>query len=333
MEFQKLNTPSSTTNSLLTLEAEFFTKLKTSGKSINTIKNYRTDIECFNKFLSEKQHSLDVNDFNFQKVSEYGEYLQNKYDSDNSRRRRVQALRIFFDFLVEKNIYSENPVRKLPSSPKFLDIPRPTTLPEVQKLWSHLCREVSTNVQLMPKLVALRNQMIFTLIYTGGLKVSDLSGLKFSHIDVTGEKPRVLVTTTKRDPYTVELHPVFHTVFRNYSQMLIEGKKYCKLEFDELLFNANPFKILRGGLSPRGIELIFEDFRKRLSIVVTPKSLRQAAIFNWLGKGLNDGVIKEWLGVAPSYSLKLYKSHSKDHIYSEEFLMAMLRENTSPTFH
>lgn len=318
-ENQSLSTENFHQSSLAALQGEFFRDLRESGKSTNTLKNYKTDIECFNKFLIEAKASKHLNEFNFTQVKAYGQFLQDRYQSDNSRRRRLQALRLFFDFLVKKSLFNENPIRKLPSSPKFLDIPRPTPLMDVEKLWNFLCEETKDD-NLMKKLMAQRNQVIFLLVYTGALKVSDISGLKLGSIDNNQISPRVMVIPTKRDPYTVPLHGLFYIVYNEYMQTLELGKSYSKVEFDHVLFNANPFKILKGGLSPRGLELIFEEFRNKLNIQVTPKSLRQAGIFNWLTQGHNDSLIKDWMGVAPSYSLKLYKTHLPNNIFNDSFL-------------
>ena len=63
-----------------------------------------------------------------------------------------------------------------------------------------------------------------------------------------------------------------------------------------------------------------EDYRRKLSIEITPKSLRQSAILNWLNRGHNDSTVKEWMGVAPSYSLKNYRDVKDQHFYSDEAL-------------
>lgn len=300
------------------LQAEFFESLRVNGKSANTLKNYKTDLECFNKYLMETQGHLNLIDFNFVKVSEYGTFLDQKYSSDNSRRRRVQALRIFFDFMVGKGLYSENPVRKLPTSPKFLDIPRPTPLEDIKTLWAHLV-DPSKGKTKLQSLIAKRNQVIVLLVYGGGLKVSDLAKLKMEHI-YEGEDPRVLVTPNKRDPYTVPLPEVFNGVFSSYKALLEEVKSESNINFDEVLFNANPYRILSGGLSPRGLEIIFEELRNKLKITLTPKSLRQACIFKWLHQDKKHSLIKEWMGVTPSYSLKLYKSHLENNYFVDGFL-------------
>ena len=313
-------------HNLTPLQKEFIQQLRDQGKSGNTIKNYRTDIQCFNYYLERKYFNLELRDFNWPRAQEYGKYIAQKYRSDNSRRRRIQALRIFFDFLVNKKVYQENPIRKLSPSPKFLDIPRPTPFPDVQKLWNHLIQWGDKNGR-MEQLTGVRNQVLFMLIYTSGLKVSDVARLQTRHIDNTPEQPRVMVTSLKRDPYSVPIHPMFNHVFHRYQMLLSRGKDDSGINFTNLFFSGNPFKILRGGLSSRGLEGIFEEFRNSLNIQVTPKSLRQAAIFNWLGKNHSDGLIKEWLGVAPSYSLKRYRECLNQHPYNDDFFHYTVKKN------
>jgi hypothetical protein len=80
-----------------------------------------------------------------------------------------------------------------------------------------------------------------------------------------------------------------------------------------LLFNANAYKLISGGISSRGIELLFSDFRTKLKINMTARSLRQACAFRWLTQGKPESLIKEWLNVAPSYSLMPYIEEFNKH--------------------
>tara|TARA_R110000868_G_scaffold163614_13_gene395900 strand:+ start:912 stop:1925 length:1014 start_codon:yes stop_codon:yes gene_type:complete len=306
-------------NELGAWQTLFFKDLKSKGRSTNTLKNYRTDLDCFNSYLREGNHRADLSRFSIGDVQAYGAYLDERYSSDNSRRRRVQALRLFFDFLVANGMFANNPVRKLPTSPKFLDVPRPTPFSEVKTLWEFLLAAEQAPEELN-RLIALRNQVVVLMIYGAGLKVSDLSSLKIQRLSLSSENPRVLIEHPKRDPYTIPLPEIFIQVWERYQKAVAQEKERAGLNFDEVLFAANPHRILAGGLSARGMEVIFEDIRKKLMITLTPKSLRQACIFKWLKQGINDTTIKEWLGVAPSYSLKPYRESLKDHIYGDEFL-------------
>jgi site-specific recombinase XerD len=313
---------STPTPELFALEQEFYSNLRSQGKSQNTLKNYKTDLDCFNYYLNSEYASVEVKNFDQDLVSNYGQYLEKKYTSDNSRRRRVQALRIFFDFLLNKGLVASNPVRKLPTSPKFLDIPRPTPFIDVKTLWTYLVEE-SHSQDKIQELLSKRNQILFLLIFGAGLKVSDLSELTINDITIptnSEEMPRVLIHHPKRDAYTVSLPKVFEKVYADYLVILEEMKLKSQISFDNLLFYANPYRIISGSLSARGIEIIFEDYRNKLIITLTPKSLRQACIFKWIQLEKNTSLIKEWLGLAPSYDFKLYLEHAPQFLYNDDIL-------------
>jgi site-specific recombinase XerD len=295
---------------LLEKQQEFLRLLQNQGKSFNTVKNYKADLQCFNAFLLEKQQHLKIRSFTSVQVQEYSSYLDHKYDSPNSVRRRVQALRLFFDFLLGQNFFPENPLKKMPVSPKVLDNPDPTPYPEVIRTYQLLKRRVAESEGL-PQLVHCRNLVIFHLIYGAGLKVSDMAKLHFSSILKDKKGYRVLVEHPKRDPYSIPLPPVFQRSFEQYSSLYHEKLSLDNLEISELLFNANPYRILSGGLSPRGTELFFEELRRIMKTDITAKSLRQSCIFKWLGQNIAHATIKEWLGVTPSYSFELYLEELK----------------------
>ncbi len=295
---------------LLDKQHEFLKLLEDRGKSFNTVKNYKADLQCFNAFLIERQQHLRLRGFSPVQVQEYSQYLDKKYGSSNSVRRRVQALRLFFDFLLGQKLFPENPLKKMAVSPKVLDNPAPTPFADVVKTYQHLRRRVRDSEGLA-ELVHARNLVIFHLIYGAGLKVSDLAKLAVGGILKDKGNYRVLVEHPKRDPYSVPLPPAFNKDFQFYRTKLQEHAAAGGLELGELLFNANPYKILSGGLSPRGTELIFAELRRELKLELTAKSLRQSCVFKWLNMNVNHATIKEWLGVTPAYSLELYLEELK----------------------
>ena len=286
-------------------ERSFLKHLAHHGRSSNTIKNYRTDLGFFRRYLQESRHTLDLANLRPKHIEYYGDYIQNYYKSDNSRRRRIQSLRLFFDYLVNKKVYPDNIVRSLPTSPKFVDIPRPSQPGEVRQLWEYLLKECETDIALQ-NAIAQRNVVLFLLIYGGGLKVSDLARLERQQIRSSRTSSRVLLVPPKGNPYTVPLPEVFHQAFSEYKSSLRPFLK--ERDFKEILFNANIWTILSGGLGPRGIEILFERWREQLKIdLLTPKSLRQACIMTWLAQEVPSATIKEWLNLAPSYSLGPYR--------------------------
>lgn len=290
---------------LLKEQSSFLTSLENKGKSFNTLKNYKTDLNIFNKYLIAKGRELILDGLTTTEVSEYANFLEKQYSSPNSIRRRIQALRIFFDFLIEHNIYDQNPVKKMPTHPKVVDLPRPAPFHKIIELQKHLQSQMEST-QGHEQLIYVRNIVLLCLIYDCGLKVSEIEKLSLAHILNKKDDYRILIAPDKREPYTIPMNEYSKIYIKKYSQLLSDQKSYQNIEFQNFLFNANPFKILSGGLSARGIEIIFKEFSKKLEINMTAKNIRQACIFKWLSKDIQQSRIKEWMGVQPQYSLKPY---------------------------
>lgn len=299
----------------------FLQNLQTQGKSFNTVKNYKADLNCFNEFLANKQKNLKFKSFTTTQVNEYSQYLQEKYGSPNSIRRRVQALRLFFDYLILKGAFPENPLKKMPVAPKVLDLPRPTPFIQITKFYQYLQKDFKAAETSLSQCVAARNLILFHLIYGTGLKVSDLAKITMSSVLKEKDGFRILVQHPKRDPYSIPLPKLFNGDFKIYKDLYNKQMQIEETQFDELLFNANPYRMISGGLSPRGTELLFEEWRRKYKLEITAKSLRQSCIFKWLNQKVNETTIKEWLGVAPNYTLELYtnllEKKPMDYVFSE----------------
>jgi len=212
-------------------------------------------------------------------------------------------------------------MKKIPVAPKVLDLPKPTPFTQITKFYQKLQEEFKGAKTSLGSCVAARNLIVFHLIYGAGLKVSDVAQLPMSAVLKDKDGYRILVQHPKRDPYSIPLPKLFNKDFKVYKELYQAEMKLESLDFDALLFNANPYRMISGGLSPRGVELLFEEWRRKLKIEMTAKSLRQSCIFKWLNQKINQTTIKEWLGVAPNYTLELYtgliEKKPQDFVFSE----------------
>lgn len=298
----------------------FLKELEHKGKSFNTVKNYRTDLNIFLGFLALKGRSTIISGISAEELKEFNHYLHEKYNSPNSIRRRVQALRIFWDYLIENGLYDKNPIKNLIVEPKVVDLPRPAPYHLIKKVYMDLRQEESKKKSL-EELLSLRNLILIHLIYGAGLKVSDLDGLKQKHISEYKGTFRVTIFSKNKEPQSIPLPESFGPDFKEYQTALEKQKDQDQIDFSDLLFNANPYKILSGRLSPRGIEIIFKEISKEYKKEITAKSLRQSCIFNWLIKGQPEARIKEWMGVQPQYSLspfkKLLTEKREDYLFQD----------------
>lgn len=286
---------------------QYLTTLSEAGKSFNTIKNYRTDLKCFNDYWINKKKTTELKEFQTLEVQEYALYLDKKYDSENSKRRRVQALRLFFDDLVKRRVFPDNPVRKIPVFAKVLEAPSPVPFTIIQKMINDFNEKKETS------LLVRRNLVLIALIYGAGLKVSDISRLKKRHLINTDHLFRVMVSPPKRDPYSIPLNEYWSSVIKDYLEHLKIAQDKSQMHFEDFLFNANAYQILSGGLSARGIELIFNELSTQYKYKMTARDLRQSCIFKWILMQVPNSTIKERMGVKPNYSLKPFTNLIKEN--------------------
>ncbi len=289
---------------LLATQLQFLKELEKNGKSFNTLKNYRADLQVFNKFLTAHKRPLTLRTFTIPQVMEYSAHLEKTYGSPNSIRRRVQALRLYFDFLVMTHHFPDNPIKLVPVAPKVLDKPTPVAFKDLIKLKDTLIAK-RDKAQGLERIMAFRNLVIVALIYETGIKVSDLARLELTDLIADKHGLRVMIRPPKRDPYTIPVSHQLRTLWRDYKNEL-EALWPGPAQIQYALFNANPHRILAGSLSPRGTELLFEEVRKSMKIEITARTLRQAAVFRWMCLKVSESQIRQWLGVAPDYDLSLY---------------------------
>ena len=296
----------------------FISELQKRGKSLNTLKNYRTDLNTFENFLVEKKNPR-LSEISDEVLRDYSRFLDQKYNSPNSVRRRVQALRLFFDWLVEHKKVSENPIKRVLSAKKVVLPPRPPAMKLVKKIYDQLFAQ--THGDDLSALVGKRNLVVFYLIYGAGLKVSEIESLKERNLFIDDECARVMVDfDPDREPKTIPLGGNFQGLVKDYLRSLKSFKDNEGHTFSDLLFYSNPYRILGGKFSARGIEVLFKDLSKELSEVVAARDLRQACIVRWIQHQVPESRIKERMGVRPNYSLTPYKSLAKDlndEVFSE----------------
>jgi len=159
---------------------KFFTYLEIEKNySAHTILNYRIDLEEFAKFLENtKVESVEYSD-----LRRFLAQLKGRNLKPRSLARKLSSLRSFFKFLQRDKVIKTNPA-KLLVTPK-LDKPLP-----------HFMSEEET-VQLIEspkfgKTNSPRDKAIFEILYSTGIRVSELVGLKVEDVDFFGNIIKVL---------------------------------------------------------------------------------------------------------------------------------------------
>jgi integrase/recombinase XerC len=151
--------------------------------SPHTLSAYRLDLEQLAVFVArETGGAARVGDVDHLLLRRYLALL-GKRAKKSSVGRKLAAIRSFFRFLVRHGVVGKNPAELIATPKKenrlpfHLDIDQVTTLIEApQDVDKH----------------ALRDRAILEMLYSCGLRVSELTGLAIGDIDLSGGMVRVL---------------------------------------------------------------------------------------------------------------------------------------------
>ncbi len=152
------------------------------GKSPNTIVAYRRDIKSFLAYLM-KENIDNLNEVNPKCVQKYAANCYKKGLSARTISRGISAVRAWFTYLCKVGVTSTtNPATgiNIPKSPRSL--PRALDVDQM----NFLLRGSGNSIY------SKRDVAMWELLYSSGLRVSELAAVDLEHISLTEKEIRVL---------------------------------------------------------------------------------------------------------------------------------------------
>jgi len=143
------------------------------GLSDNTMLAYRQDMQKFSEFLGER--NIALKDASRGNVVEFLCELYKRGLDSRSVSRYQATLRNFYRFCVTEGVLTEDPVATIESPKIRRSLPHFLSVREVERLLAQ--PDVATPV-------GLRDKAIIELLYSTGLRVSELCGLRVSDIQM-----------------------------------------------------------------------------------------------------------------------------------------------------
>lgn len=141
------------------------------GLSENTREAYLRDVQKFLDYL--KDEKIDIKDVNLEVIHRFSWALVDIGISQRSIARQHSALRSFFKFLVLDGFIDSDPTELLESPKKSKHLPEVLTLDEVDAIIS---------VIDLSQPFGQRDRAIIEMLYSCGLRVSELCNLKLSDL-------------------------------------------------------------------------------------------------------------------------------------------------------
>lgn len=262
--------------------------------SENTIKAYNNDLKKFKNFFKNK----DINKINENNIREYLKYLNKENDDTRTISHNISTLRSFYKFLLIEKILKNNPMEyiELPKTKKTL--PKTLSIEEIDKL---------LDINLTDSF-SYRNKAMLELMYSSGLRVSELINVKIHDIDTSNCIIRIMGKGSKE-----RIVPLGDYAIRYIELYLKEHReKLIKRELNDYLFLNNHgkkmtrqgfFKILKGIAREKNIKTEF-----------SPHTLRHSFATHLLNGGADLRSIQEMLGHSDISTTQIYTHVSKEKL-------------------
>ncbi len=267
--------------------------------SEHTRNAYMLDLREFNAFL--ESHFGDVDIDCLAKIDRIvlRRYLAqlHKKNRKSTIGRKLSALRTFFRYLVREGHLSANPgdLVSTPRQEKYL--PTVMTVDETFALIDSINKADR---------LSLRDRAIFELLYSSGLRVSELTGLDVGKVYFDQELVRVTGKGEKERIVPVGQHAL--NALRAYLE-----ERGSPGDQEPMFLNRNG-----GRLTPRSIQ---RHLKKHLLLAgilkdATPHALRHSFATHLLDGGADLRAIQELLGHASLSTTQKYTQVSVDHLTS-----------------
>lgn len=243
------------------------------GVSHHTLSAYSEDLREFDSFLNKKPKDIDNLD-----IRSFLASLHHKKLMKTSIARKLATIRSFFKYLHREGYVDKNPAR-LVSTPRLpKNLPKFLTVDEVFALMEKPMGET---------FIPSRDRAVLELLYSSGLRVSELTSLDISDLDIKESLIRVKGKGMKERIIPVGAKAM--EAIQNYLAERISLKKKSQA----LFLNT------RGGrLTQRSVRRIVLNYSRlvHLKSDLSPHILRHTFATHLLHEGADLRSIQELLG-------------------------------------
>ena len=268
------------------------------GLSRNTIASYRFDLKKFYNFLSSKGISLVS--FTKADLIDFLETLRGEAYNVSSICRFLSSIKGFCRYLLIENVIKEDPSENLQSPKKWERLPKALSLSEVTSFL-----DLSASSKLSAPAI-MRDHVMFELLYSSGLRVTELISLKLEDINLEAGFLRVLGKGSKER--IVPLH------LRASERV----KKYISRQRLEILGEKRSpylFVTQRGGpMTRQRCWQTIKGLGKTLGLELSPHTMRHSFATHLLEGGADLRSLQKMLGHADISTTQIYTKVTADRL-------------------
>lgn len=270
--------------------------------SEHTCRAYRRDVTAFADFLtgaSQKRSPMSVKAVTDMDIRRWLIHLHKK-NRKSTIARKLSAVRSFFRFLTQQEILARNPAGMVLTPKKEQPAPAYLTMDDMLRILSSVTAD---------DLLGVRNLAMFELLYSSGLRVSELTGLDLDDIDFARQTVRVM-GKGRKERIVPAGRPALSCIKR-YRELLAEKERRLSDPRGALFLN------FRGGrLTARSVDRLLKQvaLKAGLTAPVSPHALRHTFATHMLDAGADLRVVQELLGHKSLSTTQRYTHVSIDRL-------------------
>jgi len=260
--------------------------------SEHTVRCYGMDVR---EFLSGGEGKVDKG-----AIRAYLVHLHEKGKEKRTRARKLSAVRSFCKYLLEQRVIEQDYSQEIRNVKLDRSIPRILNSSQIEQFFSLPdCREY----------LGLRDRVIMELLYSSGIRISELCGLDRKDFDPgsmlikvqgKGKRERVVPLTAFACRWLLD--------YLDDPKRILDGTKHKKEKDKSAIF------LNRWGnrLTSRSVERSFEQYGKQMGAIhpITPHTLRHSIATHLLEGGMDLKTIQEILGHKSLATTTIYTSVS-----------------------
>ena len=280
---------------------EFLKVLKIEkGLAKNSLQSYKRDLIKYHLFIQKRQRLEDIAKVKERNLRAYVRFLNAENMSANSIKRAISCIRTYHKFLLTEGKMDHNPVLSIDTPKVAKKLPNILTVEEIDKILNFIPRKAP---------MSMRDIAIFEMMYSCGLRVTELCNFKISNIFWDTEMIRVDGKGGKQR--FVPIGPMARKNLKDY----IKNERPLILEKNpnkpQLFLSRNGKKLTR--------MMIWILLKKWASIAeinkeISPHTLRHSFATHLLEGGADLRSVQEMLGHADISTTQIYTHLDKEHL-------------------
>lgn len=258
------------------------------GLSGLTLKAYRIDLKQFCDFINER-NCFDKNELN-----SYINILHSLY-KPKSAKRKIACVKAFYRYMEIEDIIDFNPFHKIIIKYKEpIKLPRTIPLNCIQNMLAYAYRQHHLSLTTYQKEVTLRNIVVLELLFSTGMRVSEVSNLKISAINFGDDTIRIFGKGSKE-----RIMCISKELSKTISNYLTTRSRTT----DYLLVNR-----LGNRLSEQSIRYMVNDYANAVGapLHITPHMFRHTFATELHNEDVDIWYIQQFLGHSSIATTQIY---------------------------